>query len=93
MKVLKQIGENAYKIELLAHLDISNTFNVANIAPYFSNDSTYDSRTSPFPPGENNRWVSSNGPIDIGLFEFGLAMQVIEVLDDVHYQPMGQLLA
>jgi hypothetical protein len=37
--------------------------------------------------------VSSNGPIDIGLFEFGLAMQVIEVLDNVHYQPMGQLLA
>jgi hypothetical protein len=55
VKVLKQIGENAYKIELLAHLDISNTFNVANIAPYFSNDSTYDSRTSPFPPGENKR--------------------------------------
>jgi hypothetical protein len=37
--------------------------------------------------------VSSNGPIDIGLFEFGLAMQVNEVFDDVHYHPMGQLFA
>ena len=82
---MEQIGENDYKIELLAHLDISNTFNVANIAAYFNNDSSYDSRTSLSPQGENNTWVSCNGPIDIGLFEFGLAMQVNEVLDDVHY--------
>jgi hypothetical protein len=35
--------------------------------------------------------VSSNGCIDVGLFKFGLAMQMGEVLVVVYGQPMGQL--
>jgi hypothetical protein len=38
---LKQIGENAYKIELPAHLDILNTFNMAILSPFYGDDSTF----------------------------------------------------
>jgi len=31
----------------------------------------------------------SNDPIGDELFEFGLTMQMSEVLGDVYYQPMG----
>jgi hypothetical protein len=124
-KVLKWIGKNTYKIELPIHLDILGTFNVVDLTPYYSDDSTYDSRTSSFQLGKHNTGISSfnvvdltpyysddstydlrtssfqlgkhntgissNGPIDVELFEFGLVMQMNEVLDVVYYRPMGQL--
>ena len=34
-RVLKKIGDKAYKIDLLANMNISNTFNIANIFEYF----------------------------------------------------------
>nr|CAD1824757.1 unnamed protein product [Ananas comosus var. bracteatus] len=37
-KVLKRIGENAYKIELPGDYNISATFNVADLSPYYKDD-------------------------------------------------------
>ena len=37
-RVLQKIGDNAYKIDLLAHMNISNTFNVVDIFEYFPPD-------------------------------------------------------
>jgi hypothetical protein len=44
-KVMKWVVENAYKIELPAHLNISNTFNVADLGLYYSDDNIYDLST------------------------------------------------
>jgi hypothetical protein len=50
-KVLKRIGGNAYKIKLPAYLDISDTFDMPNLAPYYYDDITYDPWTSLFQLG------------------------------------------
>jgi hypothetical protein len=39
-KVLKWIDENTYKIDLPAHQDILDKFNVANLASYYGDDNT-----------------------------------------------------
>ena len=36
--VLQKIGDNAYKIDFPAHMNISNTFNVVHIFEYFPPD-------------------------------------------------------
>ena len=50
--VLQQIGENAYKIELLGDYGVLATFNIANLSSY--EEEEIDLRTSPFQLGENN---------------------------------------
>ncbi|KAJ9548661.1 hypothetical protein OSB04_021204 [Centaurea solstitialis] len=40
-RVLKKIGDNAYKIDLPGHYNVSATFNVADLTPYTPDD-TYD---------------------------------------------------
>ncbi|KAJ9553571.1 hypothetical protein OSB04_017616 [Centaurea solstitialis] len=54
-RVLKKIGDNAYKIDLPGHYNVSATFNVADLTPYTPDD-TYDddSGTSPFVAGEDD---------------------------------------
>jgi hypothetical protein len=47
-KVLKWIGENTYKIDLPAHQDILDKFNVTYLAPYYGDDNTYDLKMSLF---------------------------------------------
>jgi hypothetical protein len=37
-RVLKKINENAYKVELPAHLQVSNSFNVQHLTPYYQDD-------------------------------------------------------
>ena len=34
-KVFQQIGENAYKIDLFGDYDVSATFNVSDLSPYY----------------------------------------------------------
>jgi len=43
-KVLKWIGENDCKIELPTHLDISDTFSMADLSSSYGDNSIYDSR-------------------------------------------------
>ena len=44
-KVMKWVVENAYKIKLPAHLNISNTFNVVDLGLYYGDDNIYDLST------------------------------------------------
>jgi len=73
-KVLKWIGENACKIELPTHLDISDTFNMVDWSSSYGDNSIFDSRFSLFQLGEHETKVSSMGPNGVGLLEFRLAL-------------------
>ncbi|GKD82187.1 RNA-directed DNA polymerase [Tanacetum coccineum] len=54
-KVLERINDNAYKLELPSHYNVSATFNVADLKPFVAEeDDSFDSRTSPFEEGEND---------------------------------------
>lgn len=60
-KVLQRINDNAYKIELPGHYNVSATFNVGDLSPYMSDDGVVpsDSWSSPFPPGEDDADVDN----------------------------------
>lgn len=45
-KVLKRIGENAYKIELPAEYEVSETLKVSDLFPYYGEESTNDQGAS-----------------------------------------------
>ncbi|GKD49632.1 RNA-directed DNA polymerase [Tanacetum coccineum] len=48
-KVLERNNDNAYKLELPSHYNVSATFNVADLKPFVAEeDDSFDSRTSPF---------------------------------------------
>ncbi|GKC06066.1 RNA-directed DNA polymerase [Tanacetum coccineum] len=54
-RVLKKINDNAYKIELPGHYNVSATFNVADFSPYKGdNDDEPDSGSSLFQEGEDD---------------------------------------
>ena len=59
-RVLKRLGENAYQIELPGDMEVSATFNVADLQPYYENIrlQDFDSRTSHFKQGETNEGQS-----------------------------------
>jgi hypothetical protein len=52
-RVLAKINDNAYKIDLPPSYGVSNTFNVADLLPYTSED-TSESRTTPFQGDEDD---------------------------------------
>jgi hypothetical protein len=43
-KVLKNINENAYKLDLPADFGVSTTFNIADLKPYLGDEDELDSR-------------------------------------------------
>ncbi|GKA13070.1 RNA-directed DNA polymerase [Tanacetum coccineum] len=54
-RVLKKINDNAYKIELPGHYNVSATFNVADLSPYKGDsDDEPDSGSSLFQEGEDD---------------------------------------
>ncbi|GKB52751.1 hypothetical protein Tco_0903504, partial [Tanacetum coccineum] len=54
-RVLKKINDNAYKIELPGHYNVSITFNVANLSPYKEDsDNESDSGSSLFQEGDDD---------------------------------------
>ncbi|GJS17112.1 putative reverse transcriptase domain-containing protein [Tanacetum coccineum] len=73
--VLKKINDNAYKIELPGHYNVSTTFNVADLSPYKGDsDDELDSGSSLFQEGEDdadticlgvdlepNEWIKDSG--------------------------------
>jgi hypothetical protein len=52
-RVLAKINDNAYKIDLPPSYGVSNTFNVADLLPYTSEDIS-ESRTTPFQGEEDD---------------------------------------
>jgi hypothetical protein len=52
-RVLAKINDNAYKIDLPPSYGVSNTFNVVDLLPYTSED-TSESRMTPFQGGEDD---------------------------------------
>jgi hypothetical protein len=52
-RVLAKINDNAYKIHLPPSYGVSNTFNIADLLPYTSED-TLESRTTPFQGEEDD---------------------------------------
>ncbi|PKI44976.1 hypothetical protein CRG98_034615 [Punica granatum] len=53
-RILKRVGENAYKVELLGDYGVSATFNVSDLLPYAEEDEGSDLGTSLFQPGESD---------------------------------------
>ena len=57
-KIIKKNYENAYKVELPGYYNVSATFNIADLSPYFEDEENVDSKVSLFQPGEHDTGVS-----------------------------------
>lgn len=66
LNVLQRIGNNAYKIDLLAYYEISNTFNIANLLLYYGDLEESSSRTSLSQPRENDAKLTSMNLGEVG---------------------------
>nr|GFA41847.1 RNA-directed DNA polymerase [Tanacetum cinerariifolium] len=72
--ILKKINDNVYKVELLDHYGVSDTFNVADLSPYTPNaDFDDDSGSSRFFRGEDDmdQGGSPLSPTQAGPLESG----------------------
>nr|GEW70546.1 hypothetical protein [Tanacetum cinerariifolium] len=73
-RILKKINDNAYKVELSGHYDVSDTFNVGDLSPNMPNaDFDDDSGSSRFLDGEDdtNQGESPLSPTQAGPLESG----------------------
>lgn len=57
-KVLEKFGENVYKLEFPSDYEVSATFNVEYLSPYFEDVELLDLRLNPFEPGGNDEGAS-----------------------------------
>jgi len=59
-EVLEKVNDNAYKIDLPGEYDVSSTFNVADLKPYFDDDHRENLRENSLQQGEDDVPVESN---------------------------------
>jgi hypothetical protein len=66
-KVLAEINDNAYTLELPPYFRVSPTFNILDLKPYMGDKDEIESRTTPIQEGEDDEDITSihtmNGPI------------------------------
>jgi hypothetical protein len=66
-KVLAQINDNAYTLELPPDFGVSHTFNISDLKPYMGDEDKIESRTTPIQEEEDDEDITSihtmNGPI------------------------------
>ena len=53
-EVLERVNDNAYKVDLPGEYEVSATFNVADLSPYYSDASPQDLRVKSFQQGEDD---------------------------------------
>ena len=54
LKLLEKVNNNAYKIDLPGDFEVSATFNVADLSPYYPDTSPSDLRVKSFQQGEDD---------------------------------------
>ncbi|GJT61174.1 plant UBX domain-containing protein 11, partial [Tanacetum coccineum] len=87
-RVLKKINDNAYKIELPGHYNVSATFNVVDLSPYKGDsDDEPDSWSSLFQKGEDDA-VAVNERVNMEQSISSLAFQgsIIEAITEAKRQ-------
>jgi len=58
-EVLERINDNAYRIDLPGDFEVSATFNVADLSPFYPDTSPPDLRVKSFQQGEDDRVLPS----------------------------------
>jgi hypothetical protein len=53
-KVLEEINENAYKLDLPADFGVSPTFNIVDLKPYLGEEDELELRTTQMQEGEHD---------------------------------------
>jgi hypothetical protein len=59
-KVLEQINDNAYKLDLPVDFGVSPTFNIADLKPYLVEDDELESRITQMQEGEDDEDIATN---------------------------------
>ena len=65
-EVLERINDNAYKVDLLGDYEVSATFNVADLSPFYPDTSPPNLRIKSFQQGEDDGILPSQD-LDLSL--------------------------
>jgi hypothetical protein len=58
-KVLEKINDNAYKLDLPVNFEVSPTFNIADLKPYFGEEAELESRTTQMQEREDDEDINT----------------------------------
>jgi hypothetical protein len=59
-KVLEQINDNSYKLDLPVDFGVRSTFNIADLKPYLGEDDELESRMTQMQEGEDDENITTN---------------------------------